>query len=234
MTLSDTLVEYNDGIVIAKLTIDLLLLDESQGLAGDGSPLDPPDSFFDFFEVEFSEDGSNFTTVGTGRQSRFEVLNVKDGTTYTVRARYVNTTGVRSSFITQTHTVEGLSANPANVENFSINVVGDQAILTFDPVPDLDLSHYVIKHNPNTTGATFINSKTIISKLARPATTATVSYQKGTYLVKAEDKFGNQSILETLIVSDIEPSQFTAETTINEHSGFSGTKSSVEIVSKIQ
>ena len=232
MTLSDTLVEYNDGIVIAKLTIDLLLLDESQGLAGDGSPLDPPDSFFDFFEVEFSEDGSNFTTVGTGRQSRFEVLNVKDGTTYTVRARYVNTTGVRSSFITQTHTVEGLSANPANVQNFSINVVGDQAILTFDPVPDLDLSHYVIKHNPNTTGATFINSKTIVSKLARPATTATVSYQKGTYLVKAEDKFGNQSILETLIVSDIEPSQFTAETTINEHSGFSGTKSSVEIVSK--
>ena len=232
MTLSDSIVEYNDGIVIAKLTIDLLLLDQSQGFAGDGSPLPPPDNFFDYFEVEFSEDGVNFTTVGTGRQSRFEVLNVKDGTTYTVRVRYVNTTGTRSDDITATHTVVGLSAPPSNVENFSINVVGDQAILTFDPVPDLDLSHYVIKHNPNTTGATFINSKTIISKIARPATTATVAYQKGTYLIKAEDKFGNQSILETLIVSDIEPSQFTTETTINEHTGFTGTKSSVEIVAK--
>ena len=232
MTLSDSIVEYNDGIIIAKLTIDLLLLDQSLGFAGDGSELDPPDSFFDFFEVEFSEDGVNFTTVGSGKQSRFEVLNVKDGTTYTVRARYVNTAGVRSEFITQTHTVEGLSANPANVQNFSINVVGDQAVLAWDAVTDLDLAYYVIKHNPNTTGATFINSKNVVNKIARPATTASVPYQKGTYLIKAEDKFGNQSIKETLIVSDIEPTAFTTETTINEHTSFSGTKSNVEIVQK--
>ena len=232
MTLSDSLVEYSDGVVIAKLTIDLLLLDQSQGFAGDGSPLPPPDNFFDYFEVEFSEDGVNFTTVGTGRQSRFEILNVKDGTTYTVRVRYVNTTGTRSDDITATHKVVGLSAPPSNVQNFSINVVGDQAVLAWDAVSDLDLAYYVIKHNPNTTGATFINSKNVINKIARPATTATVTYQKGTYLIKAEDKFGNQSILETLIVSDIEPSQFTTETTINEHTSFSGTKSNVEIVTK--
>ena len=232
MTLSDTIVEYNDGVIITKLLIDLLPLNQSQGFAGDGSELDPPDNFYDRFEVEISEDGITFSQVGTGDQSRFEVLNVKDDVTYTVRVRYVNIVGELSEYITQTHTVVGQSAPPSNVENFSINVVGDQAILTFDPVPDLDLSHYVIKHNPNTTGATFINSKTIISKLARPATTATVVYQKGTFLIRAEDKRGNQSLKETLIVSDIEPSAFTLETTINEHTSFSGTKSNVEIVQK--
>ena len=232
MTLSDTIVEYNDGVIITKLLIDLLPLNQSQGFAGDGSELDPPDNFYDRFEVEISEDGITFSQVGTGDQSRFEVLNVKDDVTYTVRVRYVNIVGELSEYITQTHTVVGQSAPPSDVQNFSINVVGDQAILTFDPVPDLDLSHYVIKHNPNTTGATFINSKTIISKLARPATTATVVYQKGTFLIRAEDKRGNQSLKETLIVSDIEPSAFTLETTINEHTAFSGTKSNVEIVQK--
>ena len=232
MTLSDTIVEYNDGVIITKLLIDLLPLNQSQGFAGDGSELDPPDNFYDRFEVEISEDGITFSQVGTGDQSRFEVLNVKDDVTYTVRVRYVNIVGELSEYITQTHTVVGQSAPPSDVQNFSINVVGDQAILTFDPVPDLDLSHYVIKHNPNTTGATFINSKTIISKLARPATTATVVYQKGTFLIRAEDKRGNQSLKETLIVSDIEPSAFTLETTINEHTSFSGTKSNVEIVQK--
>ena len=232
MFISDTVVEYNDGVVISKLTINLLSLEESIGFAGDGTPLAPLDSFFDYFEVEISEDGSNFVTVGTGKQTSFEVLNVKDGVTYTVRVRYVNQAGAVSDDLTQTHLVVGQSAPPSNVQNFSINVVGDQAVLAWDAVSDLDLAYYVIKHNPNTTGATFINSKNVVNKIARPATTASVPYQKGTYLIKAEDKLGNQSILETLIVSDIEPSAFTNETTINEHTSFSGTKSNVEIVQK--
>ncbi len=232
MTITDTVVEYNDGVVISKLTINLLSLAESIGFAGDGTPLAPLDSFFDYFEVEISEDGSNFVTVGTGKQTSFEVLNVKDGVTYTARVRYINQAGAVSDDLTQTHLVVGQSAPPSNVQNFSINVVGDQAVLAWDAVSDLDLAYYVIKHNPNTTGATFINSKNVVNKIARPATTASVPYQKGTYLIKAEDKLGNQSILETLIVSDIEPSAFTNETTINEHTSFSGTKSNVEIVQK--
>ena len=237
MNLSDTIVEYNDGVIITKLLIDVFPLNQSIVTFNPetGFPdieLDPPDNFYDSFEVEISEDGTNFTLVGRGDQTRFEVLNVKDDVTYTVRVRYVNIVGEFSEYITQTHTIVGQSAPPSNVENFSINVVGDQAILSWDAVTDLDLSYYVIKHNSNTTGATWINSKTIIDKIGRPATTVTVPFSKGTYLIKAEDKRGNQSLKETLIVSTIETLNYTLETTINEHTAFSGTKTNVEVVSK--
>lgn len=232
LTVSDTIVAYNDGVIITKLLIDVLLLDQSQGFSGDGTELDPPDAFFDYFEVEISEDNQTFTEVGSGKQSRFEVLNVKDDTQYFVRVRYVNTAGVRSDYITATHTVVGQSAPPSNVQNFSINVVGDQAILSWNAVTDLDLSYYVIKHNANTTGATWINSKNIIDKIGRPATTVTVPFSSGTYLIKAEDKRGNQSLIETLIVSSIDAPNYTLETTINEHTAFSGSKTNVEVVQK--
>jgi hypothetical protein len=228
----DTIVAYNDGVIITKLIINVLPLDQPQGFSGDGIASEPPDAFFDYFEVEISEDNQTFTVVGLGKQSRFEVLNVKDDTQYFVRVRYVNTAGVRSDYISTTHTVVGQSAPPSNVENFSINVVGDQAILGWNAVTDLDLAYYVIKHNPNTTGATWINSKNIIDKIGRPATTVTVPFSKGTYLIKAEDKRGNQSLIETLIVSSIETTNYTLETTINEHTSFSGSKTNLEVVSK--
>ena len=232
LTVSDTIVAYNDGVIITKLLIDVLLLDQSQGFSGDGTELEPPDAFFDYFEVEISEDNQTFTEVGSGKQSRFEVLNVKDDTLYYVRVRYVNTAGVRSDYISASHTVVGQSAPPSNVQNFSINVVGDQAILSWDAVTDLDLSYYVIKHNSATTGATWINSKNIIDKIGRPATTVTVPFSSGTYLIKAEDKRGNQSLIETLIVSSIDAPNYTLETTINEHTAFSGSKTNVEVVQK--
>jgi len=233
MTLSDTIVEYNDGVIITKLLIDLLPLNQSFTIDPEtGLPTDPPDSFYDYFEVEISEDGISFSLVGRGDQTRFEVLNVKDDVTYTVRVRYVNTVGELSEYLTQTHLVVGQSASPSNVQNFSINVVGDQAVLSWDAVTDLDLAYYVIKHSSSTTGATWINSKNIINKIARPATTATVPFQTGTYLIKAEDKRGNQSIKETLIVSNISSVNYVFETTINEHTAFSGTKSNIEVVVK--
>jgi len=228
----DTIVAYNDGVIITKLIINVFPLDQPQGFSGDGIASEPPDSFFDHFEVEISEDNQTFTVVGIGKQSRFEVLNVKDDIQYFVRVRYVNTAGVRSDYISTTHTVVGQSAPPSNVENFSINVVGDQAILGWNAVTDLDLAYYVIKHNPNTTGATWINSKNIIDKIGRPATSVTVPFSKGTYLIKAEDKRGNQSLIETLIVSSIETTNYTLETTINEHTSFSGSKTNLEVVSK--
>ena len=218
---TDEIIEYNDGVIITKMKIvlsDLSLF---------------TDSFFDYYEVEISEDGGlTYNQVGSGKNTVFEVLNVKDDTTYNVRARYVNTAGVRSNYVSVDHTVVGQSAPPSNVQNFSINVVGDQAVLSWDAVTDLDLAYYVIKHSPNTTGATWINSKNVINKIASPATSASVPFQTGTYLIKAEDKRGNQSILETLIVSNISTVNYVFETTINEHTAFSGSKSNVEVVVK--
>ena len=56
-----------------------------------------------------------------------------------MRVRSVNIFGVKSSTITANRTIIGQIAPPSDVENFVCNIVG-KAHLSFDPVPDLDLS----------------------------------------------------------------------------------------------
>jgi len=218
LVITDAVAIYNDGVVITKLIITL----------GDFSTID---SFFDYVEVEVSEDGVNYTSVGTGKQTRYEVLNVKDKTLYYVRVRYVNTAGSKSNYLIGTHTTVGQTAPPANVQNFSINVTGTTATLSWDAVADLDLSYYIIKYTSNIVNPLWAKSKTIVSKIARPATSATVPFQAGSYLIKAVDKGGNLSLIETVIKSSISTANYVSQTTINEHTGFSGSKTNVAVTS---
>ena len=218
LTITDEVAIYNDGVVITKLIIQL----------GDFSTID---SFFDHFEVEVSEDGVNFTSVGTGKQTRYEVLNVKDKIVYHVRVRYVNSAGAKSNYLIGTHLVAGLTAPPSNVQNFSINVTGNTATLSWNAVTDLDLSHYIIKYTSNIVNPLWAKSKTIVSKIARPGTSATVPFQAGSYLIKAVDKGGNLSLIETVIKSTISTANYVNQTTINEHTAFSGSKTNVAVAS---
>ena len=218
LTITDEVAIYNDGVVITKLIIQL----------GDFSTID---SFFEYFEVEVSEDGVNFTSVGTGKQTRYEVLNVKDKTLYHVRVRYVNSAGAKSNYLAGTHTTVGQTAPPANVQNFSINVSGRSATLSWDAVPDLDLAYYIIKYTSNIVNPLWAKSKTIVNKIARPGTSATVGFQAGSYLIKAVDKGGNLSLIETVIKSTISTANYVNQTTINEHTAFSGTKTNVAVTS---
>ena len=217
LTITDELTFHNDGVVITKLIIQL----------GDFSTID---SFFDHVEVEVSEDGVNYTSVGTGKQTKYEVLNVKSNFLYHVRVRYVNSAGAKSNYLNGTHTTSDTTP-PSNVQNFSINVTGTTATLSWDAVTDLDLSYYIIKYTSNIVNPLWAKSKTIVSKIARPATSATVPFQAGSYLIKAVDKSGNLSLVETVIKSSISTANYVNQTTINEHTAFSGTKTNVEVAS---
>jgi len=217
LTITDELTAFNDGVVITKLIIQL----------GDFSTID---SFFDHVEVEFSEDGVNYTSVGIGKQTKYEVLNVKSNFLYYVRVRYVNSAGAKSNYLVGTHTTSDTTP-PSNVQNFSINVTGTTATLSWDAVTDLDLSYYIIKYTSNIVNPLWAKSKTIVSKIARPATSATVPFQAGSYLIKAVDKSGNLSLIETVIKSSISTANYVNQTTINEHTSFSGTKTNVEVAS---
>ncbi len=217
LTITDELTFHNDGVVITKLIIQL----------GDFSTID---SFFDHVEVEVSEDGVNYTSVGTGKQTKYEVLNVKSNFLYHVRVRYVNSAGAKSNYLNGTHTTSDTTP-PSNVQNFSINVTGTTATLSWDAVTDLDLSYYIIKYTSNIVNPLWAKSKTIVSKIARPATSATVPFQAGSYLIKAVDKGGNLSLIETVIKSTISTANYVNQTTINEHTAFSGTKTNVEVAS---
>ena len=93
LTLTDELVQYNDGTVIVKLVINFTA---------------PTDNFTEIFEVEVKQltdaDGNSvsddFKLIGRGTRTKFEFLNVIDKAQYQVRARGVNIFGVKSSTIT--------------------------------------------------------------------------------------------------------------------------------------
>ena len=220
VTLTDELVQYNDGTVIVKLVIELTA---------------PSDNFTDQFEVEVKQDtdadgtalspADSFKLIGRGTRTKYEFLNVIDKATYSVRARSVNIFGAKSSTITGSRTIIGQIAPPSDVENFACNIIGKEAHLSFDPVTDLDLSHYRINFSPLTTGAEWQNSIVLVKKLSRPGTSIVVPARTGTYLIKAVDKLGNVSINASEVVTQVTTiGEFTNLISQNENPNFDGTK----------
>ena len=149
------------------------------------------------FEVEAqntNEAGSDFITLGRSKGSVFELVNAEDGSIYNVRARSINAFGVHSSFTTTAHEVVGKSAPPSDVTNFSSNVVGDIVHLNWTPVTDLDLSHYIIRHTPLTSNQKFEEGLIVAKKIGKPANVITLPAQTGTYMIKAIDVLGIESV----------------------------------------
>lgn len=185
------------------------------------------DTFASRFEVQAKKTtDTNYVNLGQAAGNRFELLNVEDGATYDVRARVINTLGVRSAFTETTHQVVGKTAPPEDVTNFTGNVVGGQLVLTWTPVGDLDLSHYRLRYSSLTTGATYQNAINLSDKIARPGTLAIVPARTGTYFIKAIDKLGLASespatIVVTTNVAGIE--NLNLVQTITEDPDFNGT-----------
>ena len=187
----------------------------------------------DNVEVQFKRSSdSTFISGGTGDLGEFDIIDVQDGQ-FDIRARAINTFGLKGDFITQTNvSVEGLSDPPADVTDFSFNTTTSGILLEWEPVPDLDLSFYRIRHATAETGATFANATTAVNKVARPANSVVVPARSGTYLIKAYDKSGNQSVNATsVVVREEDLDVFANTTTQTEHTSFSGTKTGCSVVS---
>lgn len=187
----------------------------------------------DNVEVQFKKStDSTFISAGTGDLGDFEVIDVQDAD-YDVRARAINTFGIKGDFVSRTSiTVEGLSDPPANVANFSFNVSSAGIHLEWDAVADLDLSFYRIRYTPSETGATFANATTAVNKVARPGNSVTVPPRSGTYMIKAYDKSGNQSAAAASVVIRAQDLDVFATTaTQTEHTAFSGSKTGCSVAS---
>ena len=211
VTLTDTLVEYNDGTVI-------VALDVAVGAS--------PDSFVDFYQVEYKlSTDSNFIIYAQGSGLNHRVLNVIDQKIYNVRVKAVNSFGVSSSYVSATRTIVGAIEPPSDVEDFACNIVGQEAHLGWTQISDLDLAFYSLRFSEETDGtADWQNSVALVEKVSRPATSISVPARAGTYLIKAVDKLGNFSSNATAVISNVTSSlNFNAIATQSEHPSFSGT-----------
>jgi hypothetical protein len=193
LTLTDSLVEYSDGVVITKMVIVV-------GVS--------TDKFAQYYQVEakLSTD-SDYVIIGKGTQLNYEMLNVIDTKTYNVRVKAINSLGVSSTYTSENRTIVGGSDPPSDVTDFAIEMHGsNQMRLTWTPPTastDLDIAYYEIRYQNVTTGALWNNSTNLIRITRRKSDNAIVNSRTGAFLIKAIDKTGNESNAETIIYTNI-------------------------------
>jgi len=214
VTLDDQLIEYSDGVVITALDVTI------------GASLD---NFVDYYQVEYKlSTDTDYLISGQVTGLFHRILNVKDGFIYNVRVRAFNTLGVSSTYTSATRTIIGGIAPPSDVTDFSCNIIGGDAHLSWQQITDLDLAYYQIRYSTQTSGASWGNSVSLVEKVARPATSVTVPARVGSYLIKAVDKNGNFSSNETVIETNVLAiGNYNAVASQTESPTFAGTKTNV-------
>lgn len=175
--------------------------------------------------------GSNWTVVGVGDLGRFEILDVYDDF-YDIRARSYSYLGIKGDWVYYTNfVVAGLADPPSDVTNFFAQINGSTVNLGWDPIPDLDLSHYRIRHSSLESGATWADAVTYVDKVPRPGASVSVPSKPGTYMIKSYDKTGNISGGFTSAVVPLNALEtFTTTLTDTENPTFGGTKTGCSVV----
>lgn len=183
-------------------------------------------------EVQFKKSStSDWTVVGVGDLGRFEILDVFDDF-YDIRARAYNFLGVKSDWVVYTNfVVAGLANPPADVTGLSAQLNGSTVNLNWNPVPDLDLSFYRIRHSVDESGASWSGAVTYVDKVPRPSASISVPAKSGTYMIRAYDKTGNVSQnFASIVVPSAALETFTTTLTDTENPTFTGTKTGCSVV----
>jgi len=220
VTLTDQLISYNDGTVIVALDVQI------------GAS---PDSFVSFYQVEYklnSESDFKIHSQGSGLFQR--VLNVIDQQVYDVRVKAVSSLGSSSTYVSAQRTIVGATDPISDVTDFSCNILGNEAHLSWEAVTDLDLAFYQVRYSTLTSGAEWQNSVSLIEKVSRPATSVTVPARVGSYLIKAVDKLGNFSLQATIIATNVTAiGNFNNVASATENPNFTGTKTNLTLASNL-
>jgi hypothetical protein len=187
--------------------------------------LTPPAGFIVRYEVEYRKAGAtSWIGAGTGAATDIAIVGVTDDTDYEVRARAINAAGVPSAWVTRTRQIVGQSAPPAPVVGFTVNIIDHTAFLSWEPVTDLDLSHYRVRFSPDPAETDWGNAVDFVPRVGKPATSVQVPARVGTYFIKAVDYRGFESVTPAISVSTIAGVQgLNVVTTQSEHPTWSGT-----------
>jgi len=140
-----------------------------------------------YYEKQVKRPGGTFKTIELNSELSFDVLDITKGE-YSFRIRAVNALGAPSAWETETKILLGTQNPASDVEEFNINVIDDEAHLSWRPVTDLDLAYYVLKFSPKTSGAIYSEAVILVEKIAPDSTTITVPAMVGTYFIKAVDQ----------------------------------------------
>jgi len=195
-------------------------------------------SIADKIEVQYKKPSeTNFTSLATlgafvGTE-RVEVAPVEEGL-HDIRVQAINTLGVHGDFTTvSNYNVITLSAPPADVTNLTGNMITGGFELSWTPVPDLDLAHYVIKYSKVLSGASYASATTVRESVpASDSSAVFTEYKPGTYFIKAVDDASsgsNESVNAAKLIENIEAVRNTEVfTLVTDSPDFNGVRVNVE------
>lgn len=189
--------------------------------------------FVDYVEVQYKATGAtDWKHLGTGQIGIFELIDPEPGS-YQFRARPVNNFGYKGTWVeTASIPTAGSATPPSDVSGLFYEVNAGSTTLEWEPITDLDLSYYRIRHSIATSGATWANSTTAVDKVPRPGTSVSLPTRSGTYLIKAYDKTGLSSEnVDTVVIPSNEVPSYTTTLTQTDSTTFSGTKTGCSVTS---
>ena len=185
------------------------------------------------FRVQYRIDNDNWQVVATSSPS-VNLRNLRSGRLYLqIQAR--NSLNKGSQITSANFQLEGKTAAPAAVTNFSMIPVNGQARLTWTQAADLDVrvGGYVrLRHSPNLSGVTWPASTSISEQIAGSATEAYADLKAGTYSAKFVDSGGRESLTAALIEftkADLQNVEVVGALGSTEDPSFSGTKTNLTV-----
>jgi hypothetical protein len=175
------------------------------------------------YEVQYRRNNGNWIGAGKTHATSIDIPNVESGTR-TIRVRANGLNGLNSGWQEKNFILFGLKAPPADVQNFAMSILGHNANLSWDQNADLDLSYYRIKFSPMLVGATWSTAVDILPKIT--GASVQVPAQVGTYLIKAVDLGGIESVNASLIITTVAGlNGLNAVATINDANNWAGSHS---------
>lgn len=185
----------------------------------------------DRYECQFKLDtDTTWTAVGSTDGEFFDFLDQKAGV-YDYRVRAVNTAGVASVWSSVRQVIYGLTAKPSDITGLSLQIINGQAHFGWDVPPDLDVKvggTIRFRYVTATTGAEWKNGIDIGKQVAGSANGVVLPLLSGTYMAKAVDSTGNESVNAATVVTSV-PSLINLNLieTNTQNPTFSGTKSNM-------
>lgn len=168
-----------DGTVISRAHLSWAI---DEGLGDAGGELE--------IEYKLSADAS-FTPVATvpAYTGNFYVFDVVDGRTYDFRIRAKNALGARSQWVARYSIyIVGKSAPPGDVQGLRLLADDFGIVLYWSALPDIDLSHYIVRLGDSWETSTFLSEARATSYRYSGAILGTM-----TFWVIGVDTSGNQS-----------------------------------------
>lgn len=198
----------------------------------------PGDVFIRGYWYEYKlSSSSTWTTLPRTTDTFMAIFDIDPGT-YDFRSRAENMVGVRSSYVTQSNKeINGLLDPPTEPQSVSISSIGGLAILRWTQSSDLDVrigGYIKWRHDKALTGAAWATSVGIGDNVPGSETVAILPLKEGTYLAKAVDSSG----VESLTFASVTTKQATALTytnvsTITESTVFAGSTTNCIVGSNI-